>query len=32
MGVLIDAGWCGPAFLVGVVVGLWLPVKDRGAR
>lgn len=29
IGVLIDAGWMGPAFLVGVIVGLWLPVKER---
>lgn len=28
-GVLVDAGWCGVAFLLGAITGLWLPTKKR---
>lgn len=27
--VLVDAGWVGVGFLLGIIVGLWLPVRER---
>lgn len=27
--VLVDAGWVCVGFLLGVIVGLWLPTKER---